>query len=157
MYSAIIEEEKNRKSILSISNLNPFSSEFSKRKVSDKPMPKAVGAKLLWMAIQDKADIANDLKDVLCEEIYKILSDDIFAYEDILEDMVHNIDQSLSIKRTFDLLRHLIADANQTDLEKLDVFFFKTNGLNTKVIQTLQKCVSVEDLSTRLDFLAFFF
>ena len=111
MCSTIIEEE-TVKGILSISNLNPFSSESSKRKVSDKPMPKAV-SKPFWMAIQDKADIANDLKDVPREEICKILSDDIFAYEDILEDMVHNVDQNLSIKRTFDLLRHLIADANQ--------------------------------------------
>ena len=66
-------------------------------KVANKSMPRAVGAKLLWMAVQDEAELANDLKDVLCKEIKKILSSDIFQYDEILEDMIKNVDENKSI------------------------------------------------------------
>ncbi len=147
---------KTRKSLLSI-NFNPFSSGDNSQKVGEKPLPKAVGARLLWMAVQDEAEIANDLKDVLCKEIKKILSSNIFHYDEILEDMIKNIDENKSMKRTMFLLQELFEVVDVVDLEKVNEFLFNQHALKDKVIRSLLSCKNVQQLTYRLNFLAFLF
>ena len=120
-------------------------------------MPRAVGAKLLWMAVQDEAELANDLKDVLCKEIKKILSSDIFQYDEILEDMIKNVDENKSMKRTMLLLQQLVESVGEDDLEKVNEFLLKKHALKDKVIRSLGNCKNVQQLSNRLNFLAFLF
>ena len=150
----VVPTPKKKSRTKKLMSFNLFS---DNNKVANKSMPRAVGAKLLWMAVQDEAELANDLKDVLCKEIKKILSSDIFQYDEILEDMIKNVDENKSMKRTMLLLQQLVESVGEDDLEKVNEFLFKKHALKDKVIRSLGNCKNVQQLSNRLNFLAFLF